>query len=453
MSDSMSPGSFGSLHPSDTPAFSVHFDGNIPPPVQRYWRGNVLWDFDHGVWRTGAMDGTAAILPKADDVRDTIRYTVVLEPNYGPWLVALDVPVTAAPIARMTPDRTLRAGTAINHRVAYGLRSQLDYRLDPTLTAADRERALRLPIAENPATRRLAETWRRQHADASALVQRALGYFRSETFYYTLSPTPLRDNAIDDFLFTTRNGFCEHFAGSFVFLMRAAGVPARVVLGYQGGDMSADDDLLIVRQSDAHAWAEVWIEHRGWIRVDPTAAVAPQRIERGIEAALPSLSPLRSLGLVAGSDLLRPIESSWIAVNMAWNRWVLGYGEARQRALLQRFGLDSRNGLHVLSMMAIGCGLTLLLIAAAAAWYARTLPPDPIRAEYDRLCKKLARAGVVRAPDEGPVAFARRAAEACPEQALEIGRAIALYVDLRYGRWTPRETWSAFRQAVRDFQP
>ena len=454
MSDSMAPGSLGELHPSDTPAFSVHFEAPVPGAPQRYWRGNVLWDYDHGVWRTGPINATPIIMPPSLDAASALRYTIVLEPNFGPWLLALDVPVSTTPIARMTSDRTLRSSTSINRRIAYSLRSSLDYTLDRDLGQADLARALKLPVDENPRARALAQSWQRANPTPGALVQRALEYFRTESFYYTLTPAPLHEQPIDEFLFSTRTGFCEHFAGSFVFLMRAAGVPARVVLGYQGGEMSAEDDLLVVRQSDAHAWAEVWIARRGWVRIDPTAAVAPQRIERGIEAALPSLSPLRGLGLGfgAGSRFLRPLESSWMALNMEWNRWVLGYGEARQRNLLQRLGLDPRNGLHFLSVIAIGCGLALLMVAAGAAWYTRTLPPDPIRAEYDRLCRKLARRGLVRSPQEGPVAFGRRAREALPERAGEIARMIGLYVELRYGRWTPVAHWLAFRDAVRDFR-
>lgn len=452
MSDSMSPGSLGELRPSDAPAFSVHFDGPIPASPQRYWRGNVLWDYDRGIWRTGPIDPTPVVPPTPVGPTNALRYTVVLEPNFGPWLLALDVPVVTAPIARMTRDRTLRANSAINRRIAYSMASLPDYRLDAELDPDARARALRLPAGENPKARAMAESWRTGSATASHLVQRALDYFRSESFYYTLSPSVLHDNPIDEFLFSTRNGFCEHFAGAFVFLMRAAGIPARVVLGYQGGEMSSDEDLLVVRQSDAHAWAEVWIEHRGWVRVDPTAAVAPQRIERGIEAALPSLSPFRNLALAAGGRWLQPLESSWLAANMQWNRWVLGYSEARQRSLLQQIGLDPRNGLQVMSAIAIGGGIALLMVAAGASWYARTLPPDPVRAQYDRLCRKLARRGIARQPDEGPVAFSRRATAALPEYATDLGRAFALYVELRYGRWTPRATWNEFRRAVRDLR-
>ena len=259
-------------------------------------------------------------------------------------------------------------------------------------------------------------------------VSAALKLFGSAPFAYTLEPEPLQDQQIDDFLFRTHRGFCEHYAGSFVFLMRAAGVPARVVVGYLGGEVNAVSGDIIVRQSDAHAWAEVWLDGRGWVRVDPTAAVAPQRVERGLAAAVPA-SEFRSRR-AEEPGWLRSVRWGLDGLISGWNSWVLGYDRSRQARLFAWLGLDAADPRAVLW----GVSGLFLLAALPLLWQQRKPKPDPVQAQWQRLCERLARHGCARGAAEGPIAYAERAAAQFPQAGQALRNAAAGYVALRYGR-------------------
>jgi hypothetical protein len=268
-------------------------------------------------------------------------------------------------------------------------------------------------------------------ATDAAIVARALAQFREQPFFYTLNPPLLGAAAVDDFLFRTRRGFCEHYASAFVFLMRAAGVPARVVTGYQGGERNPLGNYLIVRGRDAHAWAEVWLEGRGWVRVDPTAAVAPSRVERGVAAALPAGE--RPGGLGAGA-WLQPLRLGWDLVNNQWNQWVLGYNQERQRQFLARLNpfLAEWQGM----VWALGGGAVILVLTALALLWPRLarVRRDPASRAYLRFCGRLARRGIARAAAEAPLDYAGRASRLRPELAEEIQRITRLYLASRYGQ-------------------
>jgi len=286
LDDSMTPGSIGELALSDEIAFRVEFAGPPPPPAARYWRALVLHDFDGRSWQTNwPVRGATPLTP----LGGTIRYTITLEPHERNWLFALDLPVSIPPDAVLLSDYALRTPRRLTERRRYSVESALAYRADAVLEDWARRRDLRLPDGFNPRTHALATQWRNQFGDnATAIVQTALAMFRNQPFVYTLQPPLLGRNSVDEFLFDTQKGFCEHYASSFTVLMRAAGIPARVVTGYQGGEENPFADYFIIRQASAHAWSEVWLEGRGWVRVDPTAAVAPERIERGLQDALPA---------------------------------------------------------------------------------------------------------------------------------------------------------------------
>jgi hypothetical protein len=272
-------------------------------------------------------------------------------------------------------------------------------------------------------------------------VRRALELFRNEAFFYSLTPPLLGANPVDEFLFDTRRGFCEHYAGSFVFMMRAAGVPARVVTGYQGGESNPFGNYLIVRQSDAHAWAEVWLENRGWVRVDPTAAVAPRRIESGLAAALPAGEPLPLLARVNSAWLMQ-LRMSWDTLNNDWNQWVLGYGQERQYDLLSRLGFEMVSWKELALGLAAGVGSLLLAFSGFMLWRRAPVGADPVAVIYQRFCHKMARAGIVRKPSEGPADFARRAAKLRPNLASSTALISELYIALRYA---PRPSTSDLR--------
>lgn len=447
LSDAMSPGSISELSLSDEPVFRAEFSGQLPAPNQRYWRGPIFWHFDGRTWRPGSQSYT---LPQEtlNGSGAEIDYTVTLEPHNRTWLFALDLPASTPADSTLRHDYQLVAKQPVNARLRYQMRSYLDYRLEEQLDAGSRRQALQLPNSGNPRTRELAREWAESGAAPDAIVQKALTMFREQSFVYTLSPPTLGRDGMDDFLFNTRRGFCEHYAGSFVFLMRAAGVPARVVTGYQGGAVNPLGNYMIVRQSDAHAWAEVWLEHRGWARVDPTAAVSPSRIESGL-AGLPGGEPVPLLAR-GESTWLSELLLGWDAVNNGWNQWVLGYNQQRQMALLARFLGDQISLQDVATSMIGAVGLIMLAITwSLLRGGARR--PDPLQALYLRFLRKLARAGIMRQPHEGPLQFAQRAAAALPARAQAILAICTRYAGLRYGRAAAQEM-EQLKRDIRNFR-
>ncbi len=296
LNDSMEPGALTELLIDDSPAFRVHFDATPPLPQQRYFRAIVLSDFNGATWTRSRRSD---FLRPEEAERDgtPVDYVITLEPTDRRWLPALDLPFVAPSGARFSADRELIAYDAVVQPREYRVRSSSRYTLGPVLSADERAHALALPDRFDPKTRALAAEWRAQNVEDVGVVRAALDLFHA-SFTYTLNPPPLGRDSIDDFLFATRKGFCEHYASAFVVLMRSAGIPARVVTGYQGGWWSESGGYLLVRNSDAHAWAEVWMAGRGWVRVDPTAAVSPARIELGAAAANDA-SGLGSVGVGA----------------------------------------------------------------------------------------------------------------------------------------------------------
>ncbi len=437
LTDRMAPGSIGQLILSDDLAFRADFNGAPPPPEARYWRGIVLWRFDGQAWTASAFRQRAepAGVPNSADAQHDagplVEYNITLEPTRRHWFFALDrgVSIDALDGLRRSIDAEFLSVQPLDQRIRYHARSRLPgVGASADAQALDRlteQSALVLPPG-NPQARALAEQW--AGLAPAERVAAALKLFSGAPFAYTLEPEPLQGEQIDDFLFRTRRGFCEHYAGSFVFLMRAAGVPARVVVGYQGGEVNAVSGDIIVRQSDAHAWAEVWLQGRGWVRVDPTAAVAPQRVARGLAGAVPA-SEFRSRR-VEEPAWLRSVRWGLDSLVSGWNRWVLGYDRARQARLFAWLGLDAADPRAVLW----GVSALFLLAALPLLWQQRRPRPDPVLAQWQRVCDRLARHGCVRGAAEGPMAYAERAAARFPQAADALRGIAAGYVALRYGR-------------------
>lgn len=448
LSDTMAPGSISRLSQSGEVAFRVVFDGPAPPPRQRYWRGPVLNRFDGRTWSAGLSRlGNAAFIAQGVPV----GYTVTLEPHNKHWLFALDLPASVPTAARMTRDFQLLSTAPVRQRVRYHVLSYPHYEAMPELGENERGRALQLPPDANPRARKLAASWKASGAGGREIVARALSLFRNGPFVYTLTPPLLGQEPVDDFLFNTRRGFCEHYAGSFVFLMRAAGVPARVVTGYQGGELNPLGNYLIVRQSDAHAWAEVWLENAGWVRVDPTAAVAPQRVESGIASVMAATEPVPMLARV-DITWLRQFGLAWDSVNNTWNQWVLGYGTERQLEFLARLGMGLASWEEMAAGLMAGVGILLAAFAAFMLWRIRPAPADPAVAIYRRFRRKLARRGIVLLDSEGPRAFAERVAAQHPELAGKVLAITELYITLRYGPHPSHGGLQQFRRTVRAFK-
>lgn len=429
LSEDMSPGSISDLSRSDAVAFRAVFSSTPPNTAVLYWRGPVFWQYDGRTWRAGEPAKPIA-KPGYKTSSSTVLYTVTLEAHNKPWLFLLDLPEKLPGIGTLTADYQYLSRRPVQQRVRYEASSTLNYVEGSTLDAYSRRRALQLPPFGNQRAHALAEQWLAETRDPQQLIIKALNMYRAD-FTYTLSPPPLGASSVDGFLFDTKKGFCEHYAGSFVFLMRAAGVPARVVTGYQGGQLNPMGDYLIVRQSDAHAWAEVWLEGRGWVRVDPTAAVSPQRVELGIAAALPGTELLPDM---ARPELtwLRRMNLRWDVVNNGWNQWILGYNQQRQMEFLAKLA-GSRMDWGDMALWLTGL-LTAIIGIITAIMLREALPGnDPVQLDWLRFRKKLARAGVAIFPHEGPHDFTLRAARQLPQAGTDIKRIGALYLGLRYG--------------------
>jgi hypothetical protein len=330
--------------------------------------------------------------------------------------------------------------------------SYLSYLLEPReLSPQLRERALQLPAAGAPRARALAARTRAESVSDEDVLQRTLEYFSTRPFFYTLSPPLLGEDPVDEFLFQTQRGFCEHYASAFVFLMRAAGVPARVLTGYHGGSLNPVGDYIIVRQADAHAWAEVWLAGRGWLRVDPTATVSPQRLMEGLAAAVPADDPVP---LLARDDVpwLRHALYRWDALANAWNQWVLGYNPERQRSFLARVGFDDATWRTMAMVLLALTGLVLVGLTALLFLNLRAQRDDPVQRAWLRFCRKLARRGAPRHPSEGPVDYGQRIAREFPQAATDVQAIGELYVRLRYGRTAGPDDLARLKSLVASFR-
>ena len=280
-------------------------------------------------------------------------------------------------------------------------------------------------------------------------LRRILAMFRQEQFFYTLQPPALGKNPVDDFLFTARSGFCEHYASAFAVLARAAGLPARVVAGYQGGERNPVADYWIVRQSDAHAWTEVWLDGR-WVRYDPTAAVAPERIESGLDAALPGLAR-NELPLLGSSEWFERMALSWDAVNATWDRWVLAFGPDQQSALLEGLGIRS----PTLRDIALACATTVSVVLLVFTWFGTRATPgrrDPVEEAWQRLCRVLAKNVRAREPAEGPAEYAAAVARMRPDVGASIEALAAQYLSLRYDKIPTAIETQRFARLVRQLR-
>lgn len=447
LSDTMSPGSLNNLILSDAIAFRASFTGGIPEPKDLYWRGPVLWDYDGKTWTAPRIVESTNALP---DHGPQIEYTVTLEPHNKRWLFALEFPGLRPPRSIATRDMQLLSFTPVRSRVRYDMVSSI-----ATAYGADDDqsllaRNLRLPPDTNPRTSAFAQELRKKFPNDRNLVAAVLTRFRNENFVYTLSPPLLGEQPVDEFLFETRRGFCEHYASAFTVLMRAAGIPARVVTGYLGGEVNPVGDYILVRQADAHAWVEIWLENTGWVRVDPTAAVSPARVERGIASALPRTDVLPMF--VRGDfALLQRMRLTLDSVTYTWNQWVLGYTPDRQRRFLSYIGFSESTWQTLAFVLMFCAGIAVLIGAAFALRDLRGVREDAVKKIYMLFCRKLERRGLRRDAAEGPCVFAQRAGQKHPELADTIDEITALYIALRYGDEPRSEQVPAFKARVRAF--
>lgn len=433
MSDRLELGSISELVANGELAFRARFEQEPPGRDRLYWRGLILWTPDERGWSPG-LDPKWTVDTTIEEAGESVSYEVLLEPTQQRWLFGLDLPVEVPAGALRSADFQFLAKEPITAVKRYRVRSVLDYR---TAQPPDwlRKRALEPPPNVTERMRRLVAGWRLGTDDPRALVQKALGFFNRESFHYTLLPPKLGANPIDEFLFETRRGFCEHFASSFAVLMRVAGIPSRVVLGYLGGEPNRIGGYYMVWQSDAHAWVEVLIPERGWVRVDPTAAIDPSRVDyRSASQLLGSNAPLR-FDLESATPLLRALRQARLLVDTleaAWQNWVLDFSPEHQRSLLERLGLENlqETGLAVLMVC------TSLLVLGLTVWgvMAPRARPSPLDSVYERFCRRLAKAGLPRGPAEGPTDYAERVARSRPDLSGPVTRFVDRYIRERYSQ-------------------
>ena len=435
LSDSMAPGQIAELSLSDAVAFRVDFDGPVPPAPDRYWRGPVFASFDGTTWSPGLPGIRTAFTPGNGPA---VTYTVTLEPNYRPWLFALELPASAPQIASgalpagagtpmLTRDQQLLLRMPVAQSLRYRMASVLrgNYPSDPAFDARGN-----LGLGKgNPRTVEFARSLRARHPDDLAYIRAVLAWFNEEPFVYTLAAPFLEHDPVDLFLFESRRGFCEHYASAFVLLLRAAGIPSRVVTGYQGGEVNERGGYLIVRQSDAHAWAEALIDGQ-WRRYDPTAAVAPSRIEIGLGGALPAGEPVPFLARLDGT-WLKGLQLAWDAFNHDWRRNVVGFNRDRQRSLWREWRLDQIAPWQTVALVTAIVFTWGGLVVGWLMWRRRR--QERALVLWDDLNRRLARAGLPRQPHEGPLAFAARAAQRWPQFAIAFAAIGESFASLRYG--------------------
>ena len=425
LSGEMSPGQWIDIIADDTPALRVRFFGDVPANSQMYWRGPVLWHYDGRSWTR--LDWLRS-LPPAQVRYGPARwdYEVEIEPTDRRQLVSLDLPLAAPDGTRLNHDHELYAPRPLGSLTRWRMQSSPPLAYEATLRPALRRAALELPAGYNPRTHALARQWRAAAGgDDAAIVQRSLDWIRAEFAYTLTTPLPGR-NAVDEFLFDQQAGFCEHYSSAFVVLMRAAGIPSRVVTGYVGGYRNPLGDYWLVRRSDAHAWAEVWLDGRGWVRVDPTAAVAPERIYDTIDDRLPAAGGLLGGVFGAGSNWFNTTD--WL--RRGWNDLVLGFDADRQARMLRPLGIDRLDGARLGLLFAVAVLLALLWMV----WLSRRgeRQHDPVVRAWHRLDRRYQRIGLGREPSEGALEWAERVSLARPASGPELKRLSQRFSDWRY---------------------
>jgi len=445
LSDSMSPGSIQNLFMDDSPAFRITFESQVPRPSELYWRGPVFWDFNGESWRGSVLGNTLSAPSQPDEAGAKWSYTVQLEPNEQHWLFSLDYPATTPVNARITVDFQILRNQPVTQLLQYSIVSDPDFVDSPKLADSLKKSALNLPENFNPRTRKLIEQWEREGLNGPAMVRRALSHFNQEAFHYSLQSPLLGKHSVDEFLFDTRTGYCEHYASALTVMMRMAGLPSRIVTGYQGGWYNKTGEYLLVRQSDAHAWSEVWFPGAGWTRVDPTAAVSPLRIARG---SLGALSAPRHLLDYAW---LRNFRNEIDIVQQRWNDWVVKYNAKSQMQMFSALGLERLSPSMLVTMLIIVIAVFSILLLPFILRVKGPGNKDPLRAIWLKFLKRLKTAGFEALPSAAPIELAQAAAEQLPQESRSINLVADLYSRSRYARIPP--PLRLLKDAVKEFRP
>lgn len=453
LSDSMEPGSISSLALSAELAFRVKFTGKIPPPNQRYWRGPVLSYTDGKRWEQTKNMYFKRFLDKTYFSGEAYHYKIMMEPQNNNWVFALDMPAQFnAPLTRNGNYQLITAKSP-DQRAEYQITSYPKYNTG-YITRTEYRDNLQLPGKPSDRLRALVKQLKGFDRPPEVFIKNLLKHFRSENFYYTLKPPLMEDNPIERFLFDSRSGFCSHYATAFVYLMRIADIPARVVTGYQGGELNAIGNFLEVRQANAHAWTEVWLQNKGWVRVDPTAAIAPQRIEQSVDIDQQIASgTVRFItdnqNLPAAISWLKQARQLWTNVDYNWQRWVINYNSQNQESFLSRLGIKD---IKTMIYWMVSCIALIASISAGLILYQKPKIQNKAVLYYQKFCHKLSQQGLDRKQGEGAKDFAQRVIERFPERSIDVSRITALFIKIHYGQNADDNDLKQFKRQVELFK-
>ncbi|WP_305909842.1 DUF3488 and transglutaminase-like domain-containing protein [Methylomarinum sp. Ch1-1] len=452
LSDTLEPGSISRLGLSDELAFRVKFNGDLPPPKQRYWRGPVFSYTDGKRWRESKNRYFKRYMDQPRYHGKAYQYTLMMEPHDQPWVYALDMAAEYGDGLRRNAFYQLISRRDPQDRAEYQVTSFPDYNTG-YLTKTELKDNLQLPDEPSARMKQLVQRLQGFDAEPEVFIRQLLGHFRNEDFHYTLMPDLMEENPIESFLFENRYGFCSHYATAFVYLMRIAGIPARVVGGYQGGELNEVGGFIEVRQANAHAWAEVWLQGQGWVRYDPTTAIAPQRVEQDVNIDLQIASGAVNFTpdeASAALDWLKRGRQLWNSIDYSWQRWVINYNGVNQSSFLASLGIDN------LTKIAYWLVASFAAVSSLLAWLVlrrKQVKTDPAMALYRRFCARLAKqTGIRISTGEGPLSFARRVEKQRPELAERINRITALLIKLRYQPDGSDEDLLQLKQQVRRFK-
>lgn len=452
LTDNLEPGSISSLGLSDELVFRVKFTGEIPPPNQRYWRGPVFSNTDGKSWTETRNLFFKKYLDKTSYTGTPYEYTLMMEPQNKHWVFALDMPSSyPRPLLRNALYQLINKDKP-DERAEYKITSYPQYNTG-YITKTERKDNLQLPYEPSEKIIQLVNQLRGFDQSAEFFIQSLLSHFKNEAFHYTLTPPLMDKKPIETFLFETRYGFCSHYATAFVYLMRVAGIPARVVGGYQGGELNKTGNFLEIRQANAHAWAEVWLKGKGWTRFDPTAAIAPERIEQDVNIDLQIATGLVNFTVINANtskaiSWMKSARQLWGSIDYSWQRWVINYTSENQSKFLSSFGInDIKNMIYWL--LAIVTFITLFL-----AWAILKIKPSKIDRElklYRIFCKELARAGFNKRTGETEQNFSIRIKKQRPDLADKIEKITAIFIRLRYEKDLVGDNFILLKREIANF--
>ncbi len=453
----MSPGRISQLSDNTSVAFRVKFNSAIPATNKLYWRGPVMWNFDGYNWTSPSNERMAITSYKFTGLGEKTDYSITLQPHNNYWLFALDLPSILPNRSRLSANMQLLSMSPVQKLKRYQLNSYTHYIL-PAYSQITMQRYLNLPesYSNEPGSslyksRRLIQQLKDSTSNQQT-VKNVLNYFATQNFFYSRTPPLLYNNPIDEFLFDTKRGYCEHYASSFTVLMRLAGIPARVVTGYQGGEINPIDNYMTIRQSDAHAWSEVFIKEKGWIRIDPTAAIPPGNIENTADALRLNSSLKKPAHLFESSWLsqhMKQMRFAWDAVNNRWNQWILGYNNKRQKAFFAAIGIPeiTWQGLSQLlfSILAVLTGLLAFIVFSKPS-----KKQNEVQNNYLKFLKKLKKYNLVKIKSEGAHNFGQRIIIKLPEHKNTIEQITLLYQQLRYEKYNEKQL-KLFKKKIKYF--